>query len=107
MNEYRRRVQSSQVLGSQLVRLARWLQRTGKQQQTLREVRLFRAKHARLTRAVRMSAQCDIGRDKFAQNFAAVSIRRGPSRTLRAKAARWAFLPEWKIAAKNGETCRT
>src|ERR1700722_12318649 len=90
---------------AQLLRLARWMQRIGEQQETIGQSRRFRGQHTGLPAAVGMPAQPDLFgvflanlQDLLAQAFAISSGVAG------AWWAVWPVLPEGQIVAHHLNT---
>jgi hypothetical protein len=107
MYEQRRRVQIGQMLCALLLRLAWWMQRIRKEQESSGKFRFFRAEHARLTSAVRMSAEKNLSGDLLLQRRDGILQSRAIMRRIaRAGWSPGSHLPKRQIAAQHGESSR-
>ena len=91
-----------EMCGPELLRLTRWVQRIGKQKQSLHKPRIFRCEHAPLTAAVRVAAETDRSAGDVLQ-----SDYRGSQTFAIRSGLRWMRrseslgLPERKVATKH------
>ena len=102
VNEERGDLNRSEVARAQLLRLVRWMQRIGEQQQRIGNVGLFRGEHGRLPASVGMAAEEDFLSADFSQCFHGAAQSLAVAFGLRWKW--WTFrtlLAKWKIAAQR------
>jgi len=104
MNEERRSFKLRKMGGTQLLRLARRVQRIGEQQEPVGESRIFRSQHTGLPAAIRDAAEPELAWmlfpefQQFRLQACAVALGVG-----RARRTRRALLPENQIVPDDGD----
>ena len=102
MHEQAGRAQIRQMLNAKLLRLARRMQRIGKQQQSGHQLRLRGAKHRRLPPAIGVAAQKNSARHILAQSRNRIAQTRAIAfRIARKRRAGSPLLAKGQIAAQN------